>query len=99
MRLEKRQIKLNEMEFFSAFVTVSPAEINSKFSAHNSDILIFFSLFSLSDFSARSPTNLQCSYAMAKLDLEKIGNFICIYSLSNVTKTYEINKKRVLPVG
>lgn len=48
MRLEKRQIKLNEIEFFSAFVMVSPAEINSKFSAHNSDILIFFFPYFLS---------------------------------------------------
>lgn len=59
-------------EFFSAFVMVSPAEINSKFSAHNFDILLFFfSLFSPSDFSATSATKFQCSYAMAKLDLGK----------------------------
>lgn len=50
---------------------VSPAEINSKFSAHNSDILTWFFSFSLSDFSATSATKAQRSHAMAKLDLKK----------------------------
>lgn len=60
-----------KMRIFSAFVMVSPAEINSKFSAHNSDILTWFFSFSLSDFSATSATKAQRSHAMAKLDLKK----------------------------
>lgn len=81
-----------EMGIFSAFVMVFPAEINSKFSAHNSDILTWFFHF-LRDFSATSAIKAQCSYDMAKLDFKKKN---CIQSLSNDPKYYLIKKNRFL---